>query len=71
MCPGFDSTDILEKFQCGNCLEIPEFWQEIRKCTFRYIFFYIFFRYEFVNNTINTQNNLLNYSTIQPNLYKI
>ena len=35
MCPGFDSKDILEKFQCGNCLEIPEFWQEIRKCTFR------------------------------------
>ena len=24
---------------CGNCLEMPEIWQETRICNFRYDFF--------------------------------
>ena len=39
ICPGFDQVDILEKYGCATCLEMPEIWENLRKCDFRYEFF--------------------------------
>ena len=62
ICPGFDQVDILEKYGCATCLEMPDIWENLRKCDFKY---------EFFNNAQGIENNLFNYSMKIYDIYSI